>query len=159
MLARKMIGFWLLAGPLLMAEVIVGYRGAVPLSLPGAADSNSPVVWWNGRLVAFTSDGVARRSEGANLEELSGLEETRWAGPTRSRWIEAAWVDNDDTMYVWFHSEPSGICSNSLTAPVIGAGVSDDGGRTFRDLGIILEAGDTPNCNALNGFFAGGHGD
>jgi hypothetical protein len=43
--------------------------------------------------------------------------------------------------------------------PRIGAVVSHDGGDTFQDLGIVLSSGDAPNCNAQNGFFAGGHGD
>ena len=37
--------------------------------------------------------------------------------------------------------------------------VSSDGGKNFRDLGIVLESGDPVNCSAENGFFGGGHGD
>src|SRR5204863_5309897 len=37
--------------------------------------------------------------------------------------------------------------------------VSTDNGRSFHDLGIVLESGDSPDCSAKNGFFAGGHGD
>src|SRR5207247_10750632 len=37
--------------------------------------------------------------------------------------------------------------------------ISKDGGHSFDDLGIILTSGDSPNCNAGNGYFAGGHGD
>ncbi len=73
-------------------------------------------------------------------------------------WIEAIWEDEDGTVYAWYHHEP-GICGGKLTAPAIGALVSDDGGFTFRDLGIVLSSGYEPNCSNPNGFFAGGHGD
>jgi hypothetical protein len=69
-------------------------------------------------------------------------------------------VDGDGTIYGWYHNEPGGICSGGkLTAPRIGAVVSYDGGDTFFDLGLVLSSGDPPDCNAKNGFFAGGHGD
>jgi hypothetical protein len=42
---------------------------------------------------------------------------------------------------------------------VIGAAVSYDGGRSLIDLGFVLESGDSVNCSAKNGYFAGGHGD
>jgi hypothetical protein len=75
-------------------------------------------------------------------------------------WIEASWADTDGTVYAWYHHEPSGVCSNShLTAPVIGALVSQDGGNTFRDLGVVLSSGYAPDCTAQNQYFAGGHGD
>ena len=75
-------------------------------------------------------------------------------------WIESVWRDPDGAIYGWYHHEPGGVCPNGkLTAPQIGAVVSDDGGSTFRDLGIVLSTGDRLNCGASNGFFAGGHGD
>jgi len=75
-------------------------------------------------------------------------------------WIEAAWVDSDGTVYAWYHHEPSGVCpGDKLTAPMIGALVSTDGGRSFRDLGIVLSSGYASNCSAENKYFAGGHGD
>lgn len=75
-------------------------------------------------------------------------------------WIEAAWQDDDGTLYAWYHHEPGGVCSGvELTAPRIGAVVSYDEGRTFFDLGLILTSGDPVDCTAKNGFFAGGHGD
>ena len=76
-------------------------------------------------------------------------------------WIESAWLDYDGTLFGWYHHEPAKVCSagSGLTAPKIGAVVSYDGGQSVQDLGIILEAGRAPDCNAQNGFFAGGHGD
>jgi hypothetical protein len=75
-------------------------------------------------------------------------------------WIEAAFLDDDQRLWAWYHHEPGGLCAgSSLTAPKIGALVSEDGGRTFRDLGIVLEDGHPIRCDSKNGFFAGGHGD
>jgi hypothetical protein len=75
-------------------------------------------------------------------------------------WIEAVWTDDEGLLYGWYHHEPRDLCpGTSLTAPRIGALVSSDGGRTFQDLGIVLESGDPVDCSAKNGFFAGGHGD
>jgi hypothetical protein len=75
-------------------------------------------------------------------------------------WIEAVWQDDDGTVYGWYHHEPDGGCRyKGLRTPDIGALVSTDGGKTFYDFGIVLASGDTPNCDARNGFFAGGHGD
>jgi hypothetical protein len=72
-------------------------------------------------------------------------------------WIEATWMDDDGTLYAWYHHE-SWVC-NSLAEPSIGALISRDGGYTFHDLGIILKSGYPRDCNARNGFFTGGHGD
>jgi hypothetical protein len=69
-------------------------------------------------------------------------------------------MDDDGTLFAWYHHEPGGLCSdNYLTAPKIGAMVSRDNGRTFQDLGFVLESGDPIDCSAENGYFAGGHGD
>jgi hypothetical protein len=76
-------------------------------------------------------------------------------------WIEAAWQDEQTGyLFAWYHHEPQGVCGSvHLTAPKIGALFSADGGHSFQDLGIILEAGEPVDCTARNGFFAGGHGD
>ncbi|MBI1749924.1 MAG: hypothetical protein HYR59_04610 [Acidobacteria bacterium] len=76
-------------------------------------------------------------------------------------WVEAAWREEDGTLLLWYHHEPAGVCGakSSLSAPRIGAAISHDGGRTLKDLGIVLESGDAVDCSARNGFFAGGHGD
>jgi hypothetical protein len=75
--------------------------------------------------------------------------------------VESAWQDRDGILFVWYHHEPLGLCGDNsiLTAPEIGAAVSFDGGRTLQDLGIILKSGEALNCQAHNGYFAGGHGD
>jgi hypothetical protein len=129
--------------------------------MPVQADSNSPALWVNGEFTLFNSVGIVmvRRStnqflpyetEQASLDGMNHL-------PV---WMEAAWQDDDGTIYAWYHHEPEGIRhGESLTAPEIGAMISHDGGNSFSDLGIVLRSGDAPNCSAKNGFFAGGHGD
>jgi hypothetical protein len=83
-------------------------------------------------------------------------------GPSNHKpyWIESAWVDEDGTVFAWYHHEPQGLCKGSnLTAPQIGALVSRDGGHTYTDLGIVLTSGYGIDCSARNGYFAGGNGD
>jgi hypothetical protein len=78
----------------------------------------------------------------------------------RPYWIEATWVDQDGTMFAWYHHEPAGLCGTKhLTAPEIGALVSYDGGINFTDLGIVLSNGYPIDCSAQNGYFGGGNGD
>lgn len=136
-------------------------RTATPLYMPAPVDSNSPAVWNDGQLVLFNSSNVPLVSRSSNqflpfdtdavsLDEMAAI-------PV---WMEAAWKDDDGTIFAWYHHEPAGVCSDSsLTAPIIGAMVSYDGGNSFEDLGPVLTAADVPNCHAQNGFFAGGHGD
>ena len=66
-------------------------------------------------------------------------------------WIEAVWADRDGTLLAWYHHEPQGVCPGlPLTAPEIGALLSEDAGKTFIDLGIILESGDAADCCSRN---------
>jgi hypothetical protein len=139
----------------------VEVRSAPTLALPSAVDSNSPAFWRDGQLVVLTSAGVALLTSGRDQyyyeDDTEAVEfETSKHQPF---WIEAAHMDEDGTLYAWYHHEPRGVCPDGLTAPVIGAMYSTDGGETFYDLGIVLESGDPANCRAQNGFFAGGHGD
>ena len=66
-------------------------------------------------------------------------------------WMESVWVDDDGTLYGWYHCEPIGlIAGTTLTAPKIGAVVSFDGGHTVFDLGVVLESGDPLVPTAAN---------
>jgi len=141
----------------------VRLQGATTLVYPvPMVDGNSPGIWVDGTLRVYTSTGDPVRMAGPNLLNLRQV-----ASPVVTPrdhypiWIESVWRDPEDGLvYGWYHHEPGGICSrNKLTAPVIGALVSEDGGETFRDLGVVLSTGNPLNCNAGNGFFAGGHGD
>jgi hypothetical protein len=124
-------------------------------------DGNSPGIWIGGTLRVYTSTGSPMAMSGGSVFNLSmdaaPVVEPRDHYPI---WIEATWADTDGTVYAWYHHEPASVCSNNnLTAPVIGALVSQDGGNTFRDLGVILSSGYAPDCTAQNQYFAGGHGD
>src|SRR5574340_986078 len=146
----------------LLPAQVASLRPATPFSMPAeTVDGNSPGFWFDGLLTVFTSTGFPLAMSGSSLFGLMGDVPPAVDPPDHyPLWIEAAWPDADGTVYAWYHHEPGGVCAGkSLTAPRIGALVSKDGGRTFRDLGIVLSSGDAPNCGAQNGFFAGGHGD
>ena len=148
---------------------------AQPYRIAPAPSVNMPARTIDGNSPAFRDDqGVLHvyTSTGAQPTRMSGpgaLALSLDAGPPsvepRDRyplWIESIWRDEDGTVYGWYHHEPDAqtICGNrKLTAPRIGALVSHDGGVTFTDLGLVLTSGDSSNCSAENGFFAGGHGD
>ncbi|MBL8220472.1 MAG: hypothetical protein JNL62_14660 [Bryobacterales bacterium] len=130
--------------------------------MPVIIDGNSPAYWDNGNFVLFSSTGnpeMIHTSPGQ-----FGPWESDWVDTSDQvhmpMWVEAVWRDEDGTLFGWYHHEPHDVCrDNDLTAPKIGAVISFDGGRTFKDLGIVLESGEPADCNAKNGFFAGGHGD
>jgi hypothetical protein len=124
-------------------------------------EGNSPGVWVGGNLRVYTSTGSPMAMSGGSLYNLNmdaaPVVEPRDHFPIR---IEAAWTDGDGTVYAWYHHETQGACPGSgLTAPVIGALVSQDGGLTFRGMGVVLSSGYAVNCAAQNRYFAGGHGD
>jgi hypothetical protein len=158
---RKLCVLIILAAPL--AAQIGQVRSAPLLRYPSpVVDGNSPGLWVDGRLKVYTSTGDLLKMTGADLESLymdsPPIIDSRAHQPM---WIESIWRDSEDGLvYAWYHNEPGGYCpGEGLTVPRIGALVSEDGGETFQDLGIVLSSGDAPNCNAQNGFFAGGHGD
>ena len=136
-------------------------RPAPRVEMPQEVDSNSPAFWRDGRLFWFGSHGRPWLSEGPSqfgpwvTREVDLVTANAWP-----HWLESVWPETDDLLWGWYHAEPVGMFPNStLTAPKIGAVISTDGGRTLRDLGIILDAGDPPDRWAMNGYFAGGHGD
>ena len=135
---------------------------APTVAFPAPTDSNSPALWSGGELVLYNSTGVGPiRSAGVTQSRLVESQPVV-LGPSihRPYWIESTWIDDDGSIFAWYHHEPQGVCGKlPLTAPEIGALWSRDGGKSFIDLGIILQSGDAPDCSAQNGYFAGGHGD
>jgi hypothetical protein len=133
------------------------------VSFPSTTDSNSPALWIDGEMVLINSTGLwPVRSSGSDQFNLGNPEPVVLGSSIHHPyWIEATWKDEDGTILAWYHHEPPRVCgsSSNLTAPQIGALVSTDGGRSFRDLGIILESGYPVDCSSQNGYFAGGHGD
>jgi hypothetical protein len=134
-------------------------RPARPIRPPGISDSNSPVLRSDGRFAIYQSMGIPLYVEGASqTAELKARGVFFTSFEHMPMWIESVWQDDDGTVYGWYHHE-KWLCQNKLASPVIGALVSRDGGKTFDDLGIVLESGYANDCSARNGFFAGGHGD
>jgi hypothetical protein len=139
----------------------VTLRPAWGVNLPPVIDGNSAAYWSDGHLNVFHSTGVPSISRGPDQFSLWSTQAVQFdSAEHKPVWFEAAWRDDDGTLFLWYHHEPGGVCrGNSLTAPRVGAAISFDGGNTVHDLGIVLESGDAVDCGAKNGFFAGGHGD
>ena len=140
----------------------VELHDAPELVMPSEVDSNSPAYWLNGelRLINSTGNGPVT-SRGQDQFHQAGAQNI-WItpAPKMPTWMEAVWMDSSGILFGWYHQEDHGVCpATKLAVPRIGAAVSYDGGANFRDLGIVLASGDPVDCGALNGFFAGGHGD
>ena len=136
-----------------------------PLDIfPGLVDSNSPA-YWRGETLNLLNSAWAEtyRSQGEGVLALSTPAPVTLPRPSRpgNVWIEAVWQDTETrVLYGWYHFEPADLdCGNGLTAPLIGAAISRDGGATWEDQGIVLENSYPVDCGWLNGFFAGGNGD
>jgi hypothetical protein len=141
---------------------------AWPMLLPGAVDSNSPLVWdiEDGlhTLFAMTShSGVPSIASGPALERLGGgAGVSLLPHPGHGVWMEAVVTDEVDTWYGFYHNEwPATACGRTdRFVPRIGAAKSTDQGRTWQDLGIVLQATpDTTACNSSNRYVIGGVGD
>ena len=137
----------------------VEVRPAEPVALPSFSDSNSPAFWWNGSFRLLQSTGLPVLSVGSSQFDLSGTQRV-WMSSLNDMpvWIESVWVDEDGTVFGWYHNEEL-VCGSTLSKPRIGAVISRDGGGSFVDLGIVLDGADPLDCSASNGYFAAGHGD
>lgn len=124
-------------------------------------DSNSPAYWADNKLYWYGSHGGIWLSEGTNLY---GQWTTKYIDFVHKSNAKPVWMESihqeGNTIFGWYHTEPLGLFPGStLTAPKIGATVSEQSGFVARDLGLILESSEPLNPNARNGYFAGGHGD
>jgi hypothetical protein len=138
----------------------VEVREASWIELPAPVDSNSPVLYRDGQLQVVTSTGFPLIHFGTNPFLFYDTQQIQVLGDfPMPYWIESVWQDADGVVFYFYHHELGEVCSNGLSAARIGLAVSYDGGLTVQDLGTILESGDPMDCNAKNGFFAGGHGD
>jgi len=130
-----------------------------------AVDSNSPVHWDGDTMYMFDSYNHPYRLSGPNLAHLGNRERVRFNGldDKLDIWIEATWKDPDGTLYGAYHYEPDTICfSNSHlpTAPRIGWIKSGNNGKTWQDLGFILDANPIAiDCNSASPWDTGGTGD
>lgn len=141
---------------------------APPLTLPGAVDSNSPVMWdlENGQrrmFVLMSHSGVPTIASGASVDHLSSAAPiTITPHPGYGVWMEAIVSDDVDQWYGFYHNEwPALRCNREDRAvPRIGMAKSGDHGKTWQDLGIILQARrNTSACESDNKFVIGGVGD
>lgn len=144
-----------------LAAQEVRVKSVEKISMPAPVDSNSPAFWRDSTLYWYGSHGGPWLHVGPGM---SGPWERQavdlQAAEACPHWLESLWSESDATVWGWYHAEPIGLVEgSSLTAPKIGAVVSYDGGRTFSDLGNVLESGDALDPSAENGYFAGGHGD
>ncbi len=142
---------------------------APPLRFRGEADSNSPAVWElvNGRptLFVLTSiNGHPSLSRGPHVLFLTDAGPVAFvdAAPPGGTWMEAVVRADDGVWYGYYHNEVEDmVCPGSgKVIPRIGGARSTDFGRTWEDLGIVLEAPpDTERCDTSNKYFVGGVGD
>ena len=136
--------------------------------LPARIDSSNPAVWTliDGvqRLFVISSwGGVPVRTSGETLESLRSDGPVLFTShPGHGVWIEAIIPADDGTWYAYFHHERSAdSCGRpDRQLPRIGALRSADRGRTWDDLGIIIDAPPgTDACDSRNRFVLGGVGD
>lgn len=139
-----------------------------PLLLPGTVDSNSPMVWdlEDGlhKLFAMTShSGRPSIAFGSALDRLGANAEVSLSPhPGHGVWMEAVVSDEVETWYGFYHNEwPAEACGRPDRAVArIGAAKSTDRGRTWQNLGIVLQATpDTTACDSPNKYIIGGVGD
>lgn len=139
---------------------------APPLILPGQVDSNTPALWGLGAdvptLFVMTSfGGQPRLATGRSLTQL-GAAEAVASSPDHGVWMEAMVQDNAGAWYGYYHQELAAAMCGRLDRFVvrIGSMRSVDRGRTWQDLGIILEAPiGTVACGSSNRYVLGGVGD
>lgn len=141
---------------------------APPLTLAAVVDSNIPMVWaladgvW--RLFAFASvNGMPSRLTGPSLDRMQhGGTAALVPDPGDGVWIQAVVPDEGGAWYGFYHHEqPAHVCGRPDRYILrLGAARSHDQGRTWHDLGIILEAApDTFACGSPNLYVIGGVGD
>lgn len=141
---------------------------ATRIALPGEIDSSNPFVWdlVDGVRVLFVLTswgGVPVQSSGASLDQLRrGQPVAFTTHPGDGVWMESVATDDVGTWYGYYHHErPADECGRpERQLPRIGAARSTDQGRTWEDLGIVLDA--PPGsvlCSSPNRFVLGGVGD
>src|SRR5688500_10892615 len=138
------------------------------MTLPGGVDSNSPAMWnledGERRLFVMTSfDGIPRIATGSALERLGpAAEVTFQSHPGHGVWMEAIVFDDVETWYGYYHNEwPASRCGrDDRMVSRIGAAKSVDNGRTWQDLGPVIQSPQSAtSCQSNNRYIIGGVGD
>jgi hypothetical protein len=141
---------------------------APALPIDAKVDSSVPMVWdlvdgiptlfavasWGG------SAAMLAGPELAALREVNAVTLTPGAG--HGIWMEALVTDETGGWYGFYHHEvPAEICGRAdRTILSIGLARSRDRGRTWQNLGIVLEGPPgTAACTSTNRFLLGGVGD
>jgi hypothetical protein len=138
------------------------------LTLPGTVDSNSPVLWDldNGQRKMFvltSHSGIPSVASGLSLDRLGGPAAVSLRPhPGHGVWFEAVVSDDVETWYGFYHNEwPATRCNREdVFVTRIGAATSTDRGRTWTDLGPVLQAYQSATaCESQNKYLIGGVGD
>jgi hypothetical protein len=138
------------------------------LDLPGEIDSSNPAAWSlvdgvRQLFVISSWGGVPVRWSGASVESLQQETPVAFTShPGHGVWMEAIIPDDAGAWYGYYHHErPADLCGRpDRQLPRIGAMKSTDSGRTWEDLGIVLDAPPgSEACDSLNRFVLGGVGD
>ena len=140
----------------------VTFVPGTPIAFPAETDSNSPAFWLDDRLYVLNSYHHPYISDGRTvgmLDEPIGV--SFQGGVVGPRWMESVLKAEDGTLYGYYHHEPAGVCGSlTKTMPQIGAARSADGGLSWTDLGIVLNASLIErSCDTPNLYFVGGEGD
>ena len=110
-----------------------------------------------------STDGTPRLAFGPALNRLGVSQDVAFTShPGHGVWMEAVVVDDEGTWYGYYHNENPAIgCGRPDRAVArIGSARSFDRGRTWEDLGVVLEAAtDSIACNSPNRYVIGGVGD
>ena len=139
---------------------------ATRLSFPAVVDSNTPAFWRTRAgvttLNVLNSTGAPVLSSGKDLQTMAALgNSTINRAVIGGWWMEAVVPDFRQVLYGYYHNEQPDVCARDpRSAPRIGAAKSFDGGRSWIDLGFILEApAGSTECQSTNRYFVGGVGD
>lgn len=148
----------------------VEWHYADKLTWPGPrTDGNSPLVWIDDTVHLFFNYWVPKDERaysklaiGENIFNLQdqGFVTIGTDARLTHRWFESILRMDDDVLYGFFHSEEGVPCPFYIKSPQIGVTRSVDNGRTWENLGFIIESPiEENNCDAKNGFFSNGVGD
>ena len=138
------------------------------LDLPAEIDSSSPAAWAliDGvqRLFVIASwGGIPVRLVGTDLDSLGSEGPVQFSShPGHGVWMESIVPDDQGVWYGYYHHERSADqCGRpDRQLPRIGALRSVDHGRTWENLGIVIDAPPgSEACDSQNRFVLGGVGD